>query len=42
MFIDNSGDTYEIIAEGTSGSTTVTNKLLWNRIKKEDDDKQMI
>ncbi len=33
MFIDNSGDTYEIIAEGTSGSTTVTNKLLWNRIK---------
>jgi predicted ABC-type ATPase len=38
MFIDNSGDTYEIIAEGTSGSTTVTNKLLWNRIKKEDDD----
>ena len=38
MFIDNSGDTYEIIAEGTSGSTTVTNKPLWNRIKKEDDD----
>ena len=28
MFIDNSGDAYEVIAEGSSGSTTVTNQLL--------------
>jgi hypothetical protein len=38
MFINNSGDTYEIIAEGTSGSITVTNQPLWNQIKKEYDD----
>lgn len=40
MFIDNSGDTYEVIAEGTSGSITATNKPLWNQIKQEYDDNE--
>ncbi len=38
MFVDNSGDAYEIIAEGTSDSTTITNQPLWNQIKKKSDD----
>lgn len=37
MFIDNSGENYEIIAEGESDSIIINNKQVWNQIKTEYD-----
>ena len=37
MFVDNSGDTYEIIAEGSIDEKNINNKALWNEIKQEYD-----
>lgn len=37
MFVDNSGDTYEIIAEGSVDEKNINNKVLWNEIKQEYD-----
>lgn len=35
MFIDNSGEDYEIIAEGELDTIIVNNKLVWGQIKRE-------
>jgi predicted ABC-type ATPase len=33
IFIDNSGDTYEIIAEGSNSNTEIANNNLWEQLK---------
>lgn len=35
MFINNSGEPYEVIAEGSYEEMTTHNKLLWNQIRKK-------
>ena len=35
LFINNSGDEYEVIAEGTSGEEEVGNHKLWNTLKQQ-------
>lgn len=35
IFINNSGEPYEIIAEGSSGGLKITNNELWNKLKAE-------
>jgi hypothetical protein len=30
--VDNSGENYEIIAEGTSNEISINNKELWNKL----------
>ena len=35
MFIDNSGENYEIIAEGEPDNIFVNNNQVWNQIKNE-------
>jgi len=35
LFVNNSGDTYEIIAEGSVEETTINNELLWNKIREK-------
>ncbi len=40
MFLNNSGEPYEIIAEGSSEGIEITNKELWENLKKEYNGKQ--
>ncbi len=35
LFVNNSGDTYEIIAEGSVEKSVINNELLWNKIKSQ-------
>lgn len=35
LFVNNSGETYEIIAEGSFEDITINNKLLWNQIREK-------
>ena len=37
LFIDNSGEHYEIIAEGSFEDLTIHNKTLWNKINENED-----
>jgi predicted ABC-type ATPase len=35
LFVNNSGDTYEIIAEGSVEETIINNELLWGKVKEK-------
>ncbi len=35
MFINNSGEPYQIIAEGSSDDLEITNNELWKKLKKD-------
>lgn len=37
LFVNNSGDTYEIVAEGGSNEVTINNKVLWEELRRKYD-----